>query len=155
MELVVAPEEKKVGYGKKSLFIAGGITGCPDWQSDVIEELQEEDYDDLIVYNPRRDKFDVNDKWVAKRQIEWEYNYLSESIAIMWWFPKESVCPIALYELGKWADNFNTEAFVGVHEEYPRRLDVEEQLKHSVVETNIRYSLEGLMKDVKNWCEKY
>ena len=48
-----------------NVFLAGGITGCRDWQRIVIEYLKY--FDDIYklgsvaVFNPRRDDFDVSD----------------------------------------------------------------------------------------------
>ena len=36
------------------LFLAGGITNCPDWQADAIKML--DDGSDIVVANPRRDR---------------------------------------------------------------------------------------------------
>lgn len=134
------------------IFLAGGITGCPDWQSDVIKLL--DSYDGVIL-NPRRAEFDINDDAVAIEQIEWEFEHLDYCRIVDWqhggprvvmfWFPKESVCPIALFELGKFVEiAFNDEAIieVGCHPEYPRKFDVETQLslvfgKHFKVYDNL------------------
>ncbi|MFI1031249.1 hypothetical protein [Streptomyces sp. NPDC020951] len=47
---------------------------------------------------------------------------------ILFWFCAEAVQPIALYELGAHAAR-GTRLAVGAHPEYPRRLDVLEQLR--------------------------
>ena len=39
----------------KKLFLAGGITDCPDWQSVVIDKVK--DIPNLTIYNPRRKEF--------------------------------------------------------------------------------------------------
>jgi hypothetical protein len=60
-------------------------------------------------------------------QIKWEFDHLKESDIIMFWFPKETVCPVTLFELGKWAMS-DTDVIVGCHPEYIRKFDVECQL---------------------------
>jgi hypothetical protein len=40
----------------------------------------------------------------------------------------ESICPIALFELGAWSER-DTPLVVGTHPLYPRRIDVIEQLR--------------------------
>lgn len=69
MRVVTAPDEFTKNSNDVLCFLAGGITGCDDWQQTVISIL--EDYDkrrfpgslcDLVVLNPRRSSFDVNDK---------------------------------------------------------------------------------------------
>lgn len=111
-----------------SIFLAGGITDCPDWQKPTAERLTSET--DLIVFNPRRKKFDVSKKdKESVKQIHWEHTYLGQVDIVMFWFPKESVCPITLLELGKFLMKPNTQLYVGTDPEYPRRLDVEVQTK--------------------------
>ena len=62
------------------LFMAGGITNCPDWQSELIKKIK--DIDGLTVYNPRRKNFPIKDPNASNEQITWEYNKLKENISI-------------------------------------------------------------------------
>jgi hypothetical protein len=48
--------------------------------------------------------FSMNDPTASKDQIQWEFEHLRKADTILFWFPKESICPIALYELGAWYD---------------------------------------------------
>lgn len=114
---------------RTKVFMAGGITGCPDWQSDVINEINRGPAaDELLLLNPRRADFDVLDPSVSRQQIEWEYTMLHQADVILFWFPKETLCPITLFELGHWLAK-DTPLVVGVHPEYARRFDVEEQVR--------------------------
>ncbi len=109
---------------KTKIFLAGGISGCPDWQQHAFTELQ--DFP-VCIYNPRRQDFpqDVTNDDHARAQIEWEFNALALSDIIVFWFPKESVCPIALYELGRWNHlSVNKKIVIGAHPDYIRRQDV-------------------------------
>lgn len=118
---------------RKSIFLAGGITGCDDWQSDLVEELQ--DLDDsglfdlrgLVIFNPRRDDFDVMDMTVKVEQIKWEHKCLEKCDICSFFFPaSESVQPITLYELGKYSrDHLSV---VSIQEGYKRAEDVKIQL---------------------------
>ena len=46
-----------------NLFLAGGITNCPDWQSELIKKLKNLKLDyNLNVYNPRRKIFSSLDE---------------------------------------------------------------------------------------------
>lgn len=85
------------------VFLAGGITNCPDWQKEVISYLEEmPDTDNLILYNPRRSFFDVTDKSASSKQIQWEFNYLAKmDIFSMYFTNSDSVQPICFYELGR------------------------------------------------------
>lgn len=118
---------------KKSIFLAGGITGCDDWQSDMIEELQDLDNSGLfdlrglVIFNPRRDNFDVMDMEVKIEQIRWEHKCLEECDICSFFFPaSQSVQPITLYELGK---HMNKQiSVVGIQNGYLRAEDVKIQL---------------------------
>jgi hypothetical protein len=112
------------------VFLAGGITGCEDWQRKAVNRLWE--IPDLIVFNPRRASFDVTDPTTAETQITWEWQALKLADVIFFWFPacdaKITVQPIALFELGRWSgrpDPF----VVGADEHYPRRFDIVQQLR--------------------------
>jgi len=104
------------------LFVGGGITNCPDWQSEFIGLLSE--YSNLTIFNPRRKNFPINDPLAAEQQIVWEYNHLLESDIVSFWFSDGSLNPITLYELGKWGNSTNKKLFVGCDKHYQRRQDV-------------------------------
>ena len=114
-----------------SVFLAGGITDCPDWQTYMKDKIVK-DLPGLIVLNPRRASFDVTNKSALKEQITWEYDALRQAELILFWFPKgPSVCPIALFELGTWSIkhiHHCNNIIVGCDPEYKRREDVETQL---------------------------
>lgn len=107
------------------LFLAGGITNCPDWQADAIKML--DDGSDIVVANPRRDRLLDHEGEDAAYQIRWEYEFLRRARMILFWFPKESVCPITLFELGKEIGRGSC-LLVGAHPEYVRRFDVVTQM---------------------------
>jgi hypothetical protein len=104
------------------LFLAGGISNCPDWQADAAAMLS--DQDDLTVLNPRRAAFTED---TAVEQIIWEHTHLHRADVILFWFTDGSLQPIALYELGVHA-TLGVPLAVGADPAYPRRLDVEVQL---------------------------
>lgn len=117
-----------------SVFLAGGITGCPDWQADArifIPLLAEYHKTRPIdIYNPRRADFDVNDPSASERQIAWEYAALHSASVVLFWFAGgDSVQPITLYELGRHA--VMSSIVVGADKDYIRRFDVLEQLRHA------------------------
>lgn len=122
---VEAPNElpHDIGNGE-ILFLAGGITGLEDWQSHATEFLKKLP---IVICNPRRKKFEMfkNEAGYAesKKQIEWEYTHLKIATQILFWFGKETVQPIALFELGGRLRG-NQTIFLGAHPEYPRRFDL-------------------------------
>lgn len=55
-------------FNNMSVFLAGGITGCPDWQSDIVKMLEK---DPITIINPRRKDFPIGDpKSEAKKLNE-------------------------------------------------------------------------------------
>ena len=118
---------------KKSIFLAGGISGCCDWQSDLIEELQSihdsgiVNLSSLSIFNPRRETFDVTDESATIEQIKWEHKCLEECDICSFFFPaSKSVQPITLYELGKHMGKHTS--VVGIQKGYLRAEDVKIQL---------------------------
>ncbi|HKA88060.1 MAG TPA: nucleoside 2-deoxyribosyltransferase domain-containing protein [Haliangiales bacterium] len=125
IDVIVPPDP--LPSGRPMIFLAGGITGCPDWQSEMIR-LLDPLHPQWLVLNPRREQFPIDDPDAAFAQIAWEHRALRAARAIIFWFPRETVCPIALYELGAWSMT-QRRIFVGAHEAYPRRLDIEIQTR--------------------------
>lgn len=130
---------------RTKLFLAGGITDCPDWQQEMVSLLSDTN---LTIMNPRRANFPIDDPNAAQEQIKWEYDALRECHMILFWFPKETICPIVLYELGTWSQ-YNKKIFVGVHPDYQRKQDVEIQTKLAQPSVEIVYSLDDLADQIK------
>jgi len=84
----------------RSIFLAGGISNCNDWQSDLITEIHKWVIKPAILINPRRDDFDISNKAMTEEQIKWEFNALRQVRIVTFYFCKETVCPITLFELG-------------------------------------------------------
>jgi hypothetical protein len=107
-----------------SVFLAGGISNCADWQSTLAEKFAIT-CPNLVLLNPRRKNFDVSDHSESERQIKWEFNHLRKSSAILFWFPSETLCPITLFELGQWsalAGLLGKRLFVGCDPQYQRKV---------------------------------
>lgn len=102
------------------LFLAGGISNCPNWQGELVDHLEVMDLP-LTVCNPRRENFPMDDPSAAAEQIEWEHKLLAKADIISFWFPKETLCPITLFELGKW---LHAKPIIGTEYGYQRALDV-------------------------------
>lgn len=129
---------------KKSLFLAGGITGCPNWQADIVKMLEKTS---LVLLNPRREDFPIHDPTTTASQIRWEYDHLRTASAIIFWFPCETLCPITLYELGAWSMT-DKPIIVGIHPKYQRRRDIEIQIAFARPDIMIVYSLQELAGQV-------
>jgi hypothetical protein len=133
-----------------AIFCAGGISNCPDWQSKMVELLKPSPW---IILNPRRANFPIDNPNASKQQIAWEHKHLRLASAILFWFPQETICPIALYELGAFSMT-DKPLFVGIHPNYPRRQDVEIQTGLVRPDINIVYSLDDLAKQIlKSGCK--
>jgi hypothetical protein len=120
-QIIEAPNEVNIGKPFKKLFLAGGITSCPNWQLELIEKLK--DVSNLVIFNPRRENFPIENPNAAIEQITWEYKYLKEADIISFWFSKGSLNPIVLYELGMWRNSNNLPVVVGMVNGYERRQD--------------------------------
>lgn len=99
----------------RAIFLAGGISNCSDWQSEMVNLLSDTD---LTIINPRRKNFPIDDPSQSKTQIEWEYRHLRKVQARLFWFPCETLCPITLFELGVWSAGVAEPLFVGTHPDY-------------------------------------
>jgi len=148
MRYIECPEIYK--GNEKSLFLAGGISNCYNWQSALIKSLHDTN---LTILNPRRKFFPTGRIDIAKEQIEWEYNHLSKTSAVSFWFPPETLCPITLFELGKQSID-KKPLFIGVDPNYQRKVDVKIQI--GLIRPNIKivYSLENLTEQIKIWSKK-
>lgn len=141
-KIIEAPNKYSPKDNEVSVFLAGGITDCPDWQAELIELLK--DVPDLVMYNPRRKNFPIEDPNAAKEQITWEHDYLMEVDNLIFWFAKGSLNPIVLYELGRYGNSSDRNLFIGMDKEYKRHQDVLIQTELDRPEIEVVYSLEEL-----------
>ena len=135
-------------YKLPVVFVAGGISGCVDWQSEMIHLL---DNDNIVLLNPRRDSFEVNDLNFSKFQIMWEYTHLKRADLVLFWFPAETLCPITLFELGVISLR-GTDMVVGCHPQYTRRFDVITQLSLYRPDVKVQDSITEVANMVNQWC---
>jgi hypothetical protein len=139
MQLIEAPN---IYPENADLFLGGGITNCPDWQAQVVEMLEDTN---LVVLNPRRSAAFTGD--IADEQIRWEYEALRAAKTVLFWFPKETLCPITLFELGVFSQRKDTRLIVGTHPDYARRFDVQVQMELSRPEVLIHDNIEDMVSD--------
>ncbi len=153
MQYVEALSEYEPG-DLPAVFLGGGITGCPDWQAEMVRLLADLP---VVLLNPRRASFPINDPTAAPQQVEWEFRHLRKADGILFWFPREALCPITLYELGAWSvyhdERGQRPLFVGVDEQYQRRQDVEIQTKLARPDVAVVYRLADLAGCVRRWLE--
>jgi hypothetical protein len=139
-KLIECPQFWNEDYCERGLFLAGGITGCPDWQAEMIQLLAASRF---TLLNPRRTDFNVSNPDMTIEQINWEHRHLENSDVVLFWFPKDTLCPITLYELGKYSRSQKL-IVVGVDPEYKRSADVVYQTKLERPEVKVCFSLEQL-----------
>jgi hypothetical protein len=123
-----APDQLPPSFENPSVFIAGGISNCPDWQTEIISVMNTEKFD---VINPRRDTGFDKTGAIAEAQITWEHRALSMVDACVFWFPCETLCPITLFECGSMlqkAAYHSVQLVIGWHPEYQRAFDLEIQI---------------------------
>ena len=147
MSIVVEAPNPELPPGP-SLFLAGGITGCRDWQRDAISALADTD---ITIFNPRRAVWPSDPKEVD-RQIAWERERLNYATLISFWFTPETICPITLLELGYSLEK-SAEVAVGCAPEYSRKKDVESQLHLTYPAAAIDVSLDRLCERIKSLFE--
>lgn len=137
MKVIIAPN-KIEKTDLPTVFLAGGITDCPEWQDDIIRLLGR--YGDAILLNPRRKNFPIHDPEAAEEQITWEFHALNNcDIFSMWFSASESVQPICMYELGrhlalKSPDRMDR-IVIGIEPGYKRERDV--RIQTGLVSKNI------------------
>ncbi|MFA6919806.1 MAG: nucleoside 2-deoxyribosyltransferase domain-containing protein [Candidatus Paceibacterota bacterium] len=137
---------------KPSLFLAGGITNCPDWQSEMVKKMDSEGLD-ITVFNPRRKNYPREDPNAEKEQITWEYSRLREAQVLLFWFSPGSENPIVLFELGSALER-NASVLVGVDPNYSRKRDVEIQVGLKNKNIKITYSLDDLLNEASETFNK-
>lgn len=143
---IEAPRFKEIPSNTISLFLAGGVSNCPDWQTDIFKYISGfSGIEDLWIINPRRKHFDTTKEQESISQIHWEHGYLKQVTDILFWFPGQTDCPITLLELGKWAVPGNSKRiYVGTHSNYSRKLDVKVQMDIMNPNIQIVHSLDEL-----------
>lgn len=147
MKYIEAPQ--RYSGDERSLFLAGGITGCPDWQREMVDHLNNTQ---LVLFNPRRAHFTMHPN-VAQEQITWEHVHLRRAEAISFWFPSETLCPIVLYELGAWSMTPKP-LFVGCHPDYQRIEDVRIQTALTRPDIHLVTSIEELAQQITTWLKE-
>lgn len=146
MKVITAIDDYNLKEGEISVFLAGGITNCPEWQDKVIELLKAKlDTDKLVVFNPRRKDFPIGVPSASFGQIKWEFKQLEKmDIFSMYFCGGDSDQPICMYELGRnivrmqnhFPADWGRRIVISVEEGYKRKEDVIVQT-HLATEYNI------------------
>ena len=109
------------------LFLAGGISGCWDWQNALSDKLINltGGESNAIIANPRRPDGLAKTWGAAFEQISWEATALTRSSAKVFFFTSDTLQPIVLFELGKeLGRSERSRLFVYIERGYEREFDV-------------------------------
>ena len=171
MRIITAPEPYIRQPKDITVFLAGGITNCWEWQDKVIEMLQnqiEVNLDNLVVFNPRRKNFPIDKPEESRKQIKWEFEMLEQcDIFSMYFCAGESNQPICMYELGrnicrmqmKYPVDWDTRIVITTEDDYKRAKDVRIQTSlatgfcESAVNNNIKYHVDEII-DQYIWIDE-
>lgn len=127
-QIITAPSTELPKF--KTVFLAGGITNCKEWQKAVIRELE---YEDVSLFNPRQEHFDVSDRSASYNQILWEFERLEQmDVFSMYFCNDNSDQPICMYELGRnivrmqnrSPSDWDKRILISVEDGYKRKSDV-------------------------------
>lgn len=94
----------------------------------------------------------MGDANAGEVQIIWEHKHLFGADGIVFWFPCETLCPIALFELGSWLPR-KKKIFVGCHPNYKRKMDVKVQCGLEQPELKIVESLDDMVPEIRSWAQ--
>jgi hypothetical protein len=130
------------------IYLSGGIRNCPDWQSELVQLLW--GIPDISVENPRRAHFTPQGSEDYKEMVEHNRQNFDRCGAIVFWFPKGMLTPVALCELGSVLTK-QKPIFIGVEPGYKRAIDVEIQTHLERPEVSIAGSLEQLACQVRDY----
>lgn len=151
-EGIIRPSDTTLERG---VFLAGGITGCEDWQDELITTVDKlrgfyPVWNKVTLINPRRTNFPMDDPDAAFQQILWERIHLNLADVISFWFPKETLCPITLFELGAalHSGKKTVRLIIGADPEYKRREDVVIQSALAGWEGKVHDNLNGVAEEI-------
>lgn len=144
MQYIEAISDEKPIH-KDSVFLGGTITGAKQWQDYIIEGIRDLD---ITVYNPRRKTFDTSKKNESEKQITWEYEALRKASYNLFWFAKETLGPITLFELGSSLERTEN-IIIGADPKYERLFDVEYQSNLRRPGTKVLNSLDKVILEIR------
>lgn len=116
------------------LFLAGGITGCWNWQKPLAALISHYlsvatpltwliDNPHFTIAIPRREVGFSMEGAAAVAQIEWEHEALARAFTKSYYFTRDAVQPIVLLELGKHLAS-PVNMFIAIENGYQRKTDV-------------------------------
>lgn len=110
---ICAPFDYEVPENVITIFLGGSIDmgAAENWQQKVINHFDNLEYDNVLFYNPRRKDWDST--WLQhpsnsqfSEQVNWEMDKQEKCNIKLYYFADNSVSPITLLELGKYANEY-------------------------------------------------
>jgi len=136
MNYIEAPFDYEISPKENTVFFGGSITGAKDWQKNLFYHIFVKNVKiGIIVFNPRRQNFNIANQSESEIQISWEHKYLNLSKTLVFYFAEETLGPITLFELGGALErNLHIggtpqNILVYCEPEYKRKFDVKYQIK--------------------------
>lgn len=128
--VIEAPHAWQAEEGQRSVFLAGGIVNCPNWQANAIAAIGDY-YPDALILNPRRSYFDVSDPRQTDIQMEWEVTNLRKvDVALFWYADADEAQAGVAHELGFIGES-DQDFVIGVDPRFSRRHLVHAQLRYT------------------------
>ena len=135
------------------LFMAGGISGCWNWQDALYRAVSyhldsllptgwELDHKPFTIASPRRAHGLEKDGKAASEQIAWEYEAMSRTAFTSFYFTRDTVQPITLLELGKHLAQPWGSCIVACELGYERAFDVYAQTNLSLQDATLNHGVE-------------
>lgn len=102
--MMLTSPQRLESYAGPTIFLAGAITGAPDWQPRAAELLQP---DFATCFNPRKiggftkpNEPNYLEDYAA--QVDWEHSHLLAADVVLFWMPREAPAITTRFELGWW-----------------------------------------------------
>jgi hypothetical protein len=146
--MIYVESPNRVKVDRPSLFLCGGISECKDWQKIVVSRLRPLD---IIVFNPRRANYGTIIEGVEEEQITWEEEKIKKADILSFYFCRETLCPITLYELGT-GNMTKKHMLIGMDEDYARKKDVIIQTHLKRPEVPIIFGLDSFILSLTEMC---
>ena len=111
------------GYGSQAagFYLAGGIY---PWREELIDLLKpSEAFYRAAIINP------IAPEYSPEINTPWEFNNIRHSDCIVFWFSRDAVSPITLFEMGAGCRDHLKGMVVGVENGNPIRAEIVEQLR--------------------------
>lgn len=145
-EIKLFEQPSMSGERHPTVFLAGGIVGCPDWQNQVMQGLSDLR---ILFFNPRHDK-DGKDIHFNSKVDQWVENWIIRTGLVAFWFCKETTQHKWIFQLGRMSDKVKP-IIVGLHPDYKFAQDIQNLFILSRVRARLVYNIEDLIDKIRQF----